>query len=283
MAKALLIAGDSKRFLDEVLLMRDFLRHEAGIADIAVIKTAYLPFWGFRRRVSRFLEKSRKEPLLILYSGHGSETKEGSGGGWQLSDSGNIFPYDELVKMLRGHPAPVLIVNDCCFAFGLAAELKKELFPPERFSVIASSGAHEVGYTGIVKRLIESWRFGLPLLGQATLQEVIRIAHVRDWREKLEDFAKLCLVDLSYFIHPKLFRAIFGGPVTLHYDKRILRTHKVEIVLEKRWGEVFDRYFCAKDPRFDSVGTICLPKVGDLVYADFLQKTRISFTCRIAE
>lgn len=261
MARAVLIAGDGKYFLEKVYIMQSFLREEVGMEDVHVLQTPYLTPKDLDKSLAHLIQHTPNEPLFLFFSGHGNEQ------GWGMNTN-DAFSYKILVQdILAKRAAPTLIVNDCCCSFSLARMLEKEGCSPELLSVIAAGGEDENVniYSGFVESIAQSWRISQSFMGRATLREVIKIAHVCDWREKLEDFAKLCAVDLLYFIHPKLFRAVFGGPVTLHYDRRIWRMYKLEVVREKRWGAVFDHYFFAKDPKFASDDTVCLPQIGDLL------------------
>lgn len=266
MARALLIAGDGLCFLKAAQAMRDFLLKETDVKDVAVVRTAYLSFWEFQEQIVAALDASQNEPLLILFCGHGGRAKRGGGpkkrkkenAGWQLSSDQEVFSYYEFACLLQGHPAPVYIMNDCCFAFGIVNELRRAGLSNKKVGVLVSSAGNRYTYLGeFVERVLRHWRVNRPLLtgNVIIVHERFRPVKTVRWREKIEDFFMKCVMDL---VPRYLFFKIFSGPVTLHEDEAVwlYTKNKKETLPEKRWGIVFDYHFFPA--RALGEGTICI-------------------------
>lgn len=266
MARGLLIAGDGLCFLKAVQTMRDFLLKETDVRDVTVVRTAYLSFQEFQSQIVAALYASQNEPLLILFCGHGGRARKASGpknprkknAGWQLSSDQEVVSYYEFACLLRGHPAPVYIMNDCCFAFGIVKELRRAGLSKKKVGVLVSSAGNRYTYTGeFVDLVLQHWRMSRPLrTGNAIIvREGVRPVKTVRWREKIGDFFMKRIMDLV----PKyLFFKIFGGPVTLHEDEAVwlYTKNKKETLPEKRWGVVFDYHFFPT--RALEGGTVCI-------------------------
>lgn len=156
MTRAIIIVGNSKRFLDEALFFKNFLE-EVGIHNTPIIETSYLGIREFTLKLSDMLEEGMRttphEPLLIVYTGHGGTT------GWSLNDT-EIFPYTTLIVLIKSYPAPVIIINSCCHSFSLAPYLERSGINKENASLIAAGDGET--YQGIIEDIIDTWKQMLP-------------------------------------------------------------------------------------------------------------------------
>lgn len=279
MAKALLIAGDGVSLLGSVELMEDFLLDEADVKDIAVVRTAYLTFQEFQDKLVSAIDAARNEPLLIVFSGHGGRAGKGNGiksglkmrkkrsAGWQLSSDRQVFSYYELACLLKDHPAPLYIVNECCFAFGIVRELRRAGISPKRCGVLAASAGNRYSYGGLIKEILNHWRKYQPLLSQGIVRERnTRLIKHLSFKEKFADLFLRPLNHAVYTISEDVFLKISSflpmpyadkkDPVfweTSKIKKRVIRAQ------EKRWGVFFDYFFFPVKTKEE--GTVCCPQV----------------------
>ncbi len=158
MSQAILIAGNCQRFSETTGDLRSFLVHESGAKVIREMRTAYGCDEFLTYRLERAFAKRTKEPLLLLYCGHGATD------GWALDDMRRL-PYERLTKLLAVGRRPVMIVNDCCHAMSLAGEFEAQKISPERVSLIAACDWDATTRGGLVDRLIACWRRGWVMQG----------------------------------------------------------------------------------------------------------------------
>ncbi len=123
---ALLIAGNSKRCLDAIQHLNDFLKSRLGFSDAVVVKTAYMASDDFDLDLKRFFSwcEDSTEPLLLAYSGHGKKDPDKKT--WSICDD-ELYPYVRLVKFyIRNYQGPVMILNDCCYSGAIIPHLEAE-------------------------------------------------------------------------------------------------------------------------------------------------------------
>ena len=159
MSNAILIAGNSSRFLDTVRDFRSYLINEQLITPrkIRILPTAYIAEEMFHYHISSAITAKTNKPLLILFCGHGNNLD------WGLDDA-RIFTYFHLAKILLSGRRPVTILNDCCDTMSIKTELETNSVSPKRLSLIAAaesgegaSGGHLVGFA------LNSWRHRRPI------------------------------------------------------------------------------------------------------------------------
>lgn len=152
MPQAILIAGDELRFSDTMMDFRRYLLNEAGIGKkrIREYRTAYLSGGIVEIALQRAAAERTKNPLIILYCGHGSKT------GWAL-DGQRRFDYSHVAKALAAVRRPVTVINDCCYAMALADAFEKHGVRKDRVSLIAASEKDETASGGLAEMVIENW------------------------------------------------------------------------------------------------------------------------------
>lgn len=152
MPQALLIAGDSKRHLLGLLALRNYLRHEAGVKDVRLIRGAYLDKREFKAVLGPLLSMETDDPLLLAYHGHGGKD------GWWFNDE-NVFNYwQDLGRRLKESPRRVLIINDCCHSRSFLKAFPRDSVLMERIGVVPSVTEDKQSSAGLVPRIIEAWR-----------------------------------------------------------------------------------------------------------------------------
>lgn len=105
-------------------------------------------------------QKSKSEPLLIYYTGHGDCNTKRTYPGWLFSDK-IVFPYEALVEALGKRTAPLIVVNDCCFSMWLATYMEK--LKCENL-LIATAPKNRIGYESVkvINEILRFWEAGKP-------------------------------------------------------------------------------------------------------------------------
>jgi hypothetical protein len=158
MPRAILIAGNARRFCDEVEDLRHYLVREAGIRkrNVHESRAAYLSRSVLEMHLTRAVMQRTKEPLLVLYSGHGGPD------GWALDDV-RTFDYRRLAGVLRTARRPVIVLNDCCHAMAMVKAFEAEGLRADRRAVIAASEEGETTTFGLVRWVTQGWRQRRPV------------------------------------------------------------------------------------------------------------------------
>ncbi len=149
MTHAVLIAGNSKEFLDEVTEFSRYLRKYA-LVSTQIIATAYMTKKRFSRKLMNIFQKKKDEPLLFVYCGHGEKT------GWKINES-NLFPYDALQGLLNFRGRETVIVNDCCYSGSLISVCRDFEDSPDDLEIIASSEENHRCVGGLLDDIEEQW------------------------------------------------------------------------------------------------------------------------------
>lgn len=158
MAHAILVAGNARRFVDSVQIFRMYLIDEQLITrkKAKIFETAYIAEGMFEYRISSAIAAKTKEPLLLLFSGHGGKF------GWSLDDA-RTFSYFKLAKMLLVGRRPVTILNDCCHAMALTEQFDSNAVLPTRLSLIAATESGETTSGGLTEIALNSWKQRRPV------------------------------------------------------------------------------------------------------------------------
>lgn len=156
MAKAILIAGDEKRFAEEVELFQEFLVQRRRMKAVYLIRTAYLESTELAKELEALVASCADEPLLFVYNGHGSRD------GWEISRGrhkpGGRLLYQRLLSILfERYPSPLLLLNDTCHAGSMIGEVAGSALSLSPVGVIASSARDKKSYPGLVAAVRQSW------------------------------------------------------------------------------------------------------------------------------
>jgi hypothetical protein len=135
-------------------IFKDFLINDLGLRkeDVFVYGVDQKRFSniGLMRMIEMADRKSRKEPLVIYYTGHGFPS------GWAFSTNVDLS-YRSLIEILNKRLAPLIVINDCCFAMSMALSLKKMKC---RHLLIGITMKNRIGYDdeGVIKEVLRFWR-----------------------------------------------------------------------------------------------------------------------------
>lgn len=272
MPSAILIAGGSKRHLDEVVFMHNFLVQNAGLSleNIELIEAAYLDQKEFAVRLENAYEKLKGyEPILLYFSGHG-----GKKGFWCLNEDFK-FSYEAVGTRLKAWNANVLFVNDCCYSYSAVPIFEKIGVGPIKVGVIASSDSDEKSYSKqLLSDLLGSWGRkevyspkqvykNVEIMGgiiRSIDEPFLRTYHLRPRWKRIFDHLKYAGLETRDLAHDIIARWIvgffrkcylisakkFGREVFIEKDPDAEKV--VETIQEsKRWGAVFDDRFFAKN------------------------------------
>ena len=112
MRKAILLAGDESCFAENIRKFRDYLVKESGVYSISMIDASEGSNETFVNKFVHAISNIGSEPTLILYNGHGLS------GSWCYR-SGVCLEYKQIAKSLSSIRAPLMIINDCCYAHSI--------------------------------------------------------------------------------------------------------------------------------------------------------------------
>lgn len=218
MSRALLIAGDEPRFLQNLLPLRRYLETERKLVDLVTLKAAILREDLLAAMATEFL-RDPEEPLLLVYSGHGLPQ------GW-VPSTNQIFPYPWLAGLIAQRRGPTLFINACCYPGAVFPVLEKGGISPMRVSVISAGPANKVTYDGMIVRIALSWQKGKPY--------VPLVGHFPKPIEIMEDDGWL-------------IRKILG--LRWHLSWAFRAVEPWNVLAECRWGKVLDHLFIAQDDK----------------------------------
>lgn len=160
MPRAAIFVGSEKRFYEKAELLEQYLLREAGLRKRAV---TLVPCWNKEPEdvlfsIRSHSTKSKKQPLLLAYIGHGYE------GGWSYGHRSPTQPlrvgYEEIGANLRTHCGPLLVMNDCCRAGRIQDQLAWVGDDKLPVSVLSACSADELSYGEMVEDIVTSWRAG---------------------------------------------------------------------------------------------------------------------------
>lgn len=161
MSRAVIVVGHELSFSEKAEDYRYYLKARAGIRSIKV-----LPGWNktddlLLGLVANQAFMAGRQPLLIVYIGHGAETGWGYGkfnaGKWMELAYARIA--DMLAVSRRG---PTLLVNDCCYAEGLARAIVDRIPNDDGYSVISASAENGWSYGMMGDDVLASWSAAKP-------------------------------------------------------------------------------------------------------------------------
>lgn len=157
MPRVIIISGDEERFHNESAYCAKFCKEELHIRSIkSIIFGAASEEDALDILDKAMFNGDTSQPLLLIYNGHGEK------GCWYYGKD-KRFQYKALCYLVRKYKSSILIINNCCYSFSLAETFIQERVPDDRVGVIASSGANEVSYTGILcPDIFKSWKAGIP-------------------------------------------------------------------------------------------------------------------------
>jgi|GEM_PF-4615339 len=153
MTHAVIIVGGSKEFDDEGKDFKRFIQ-EYGKATVTYIRAAYLSETELLQKLVKIVNLHRKEPLLLVYDGHGKE------GGWEIN-GGSFLLYKLLAVILVSREQPTVVVTDCCYSGSLISYLNFFGADWEKIEVIASTDTKHMGVSGLLADVEEQWRKGV--------------------------------------------------------------------------------------------------------------------------
>lgn len=81
----------------------------------------------------------KRQPLLIVYTGHGSTF------GWALHTF-SLLPYAIIALLVKYSPSSVVIVSHCCHSGGLVRRMNRYKVDPEKVFVVCGCKEDEVDY-----------------------------------------------------------------------------------------------------------------------------------------
>ena len=166
--KAILIAGleikkDEKKALDftkDCKKLRQYLLKKVRLEkkDIHFFspkRILNIKLRGLLNKMDRIISRNSREPLLVYYSGHGLSKM------LSLYEINNrrvksySLHFSRLLKALRGHNAPMIVVSDTCFAMSLKHHLEG-LQRPWMLIGLAPEGQYG-DEDGVLSQIIRSW------------------------------------------------------------------------------------------------------------------------------
>lgn len=237
MARAVIVAGNSKRFLDQAKQLRSFLK-DSGVEALPIIRSAYeTPNKVTSVIVQETRRRFRKEnPLLVAYLGHGNKH------GWALNDD-NSLEYSGLVKVLAQSKCPVLVINDCCHAGALIDELTAAKVDDAKVGAIASISADQACYPGLTDEILNAWEKNVEYQPHTVTETICVLGKMERPRE----------IVVNRWAH---FSSIVGNGLTLGKIKIVPKKIFVVFPRERanqdyeevqidplRWGAPLDTHF----------------------------------------
>lgn len=164
MTHAIIVVGGSKRFDDEGKKFKRFIR-EGRKATVSYIPTAYLSETELLRKLVKIMNLHRKEPLLLVYTGHAKE------GGWQIND-GSFLIYKILAVMIVSREQPTVVATDCCYAGSLISYLNFFGADWAKLEVVAAVDDKHTSVGGLLLDIEEQWRSSVDFVpGFKTVRE----------------------------------------------------------------------------------------------------------------
>ncbi len=247
MVNAILIAGNGRRFLDDIRAMRGYLQKHVEIRERLVFKAAYasaseLLEW-FEGAIGRLAVKDI--PLLLMYAGHGGKT------GWWANDTDEAG-YQTLAPLFKLYRGPIVFINMCCYGLSVKIYLEKCGLAGDRLGVIGSASEDEEGST-FAEYLIDDWRArrsfipGRPI---PLIREVLGLEVLASPEEQKRAELRSRALSRLHTKFPKDFpcaeyETIFGWreTVTRIPAGEISHPHTRKC---RRWGAELDHYFFPK-------------------------------------
>ncbi len=192
MSRAVIVVGHELQAHEEAQSFEYFLHVRAGIKLVKQISA-----WNKTDSLLLGLIANQgylagRQPLLIVYIGHGSE--DGWAYGKHDADTWLELPYARLVDALGlCRKGPTLVVNDCCHAAALAAALcgQDDAFP--EVGVISASSANGATYNGHIGATVQAaWSERKPFVPPVSEPESGKLSQQCRWGPELDHhfFAK---------------------------------------------------------------------------------------------
>ncbi|MDO8443275.1 MAG: caspase family protein [bacterium] len=165
--KAILISGLEKKtnkqvqyFAKDCKRLRRYLLKKVGLKqkDISFFspkRILNIKLKGLLSKVGKIVSKNSSEPLLVYYSGHGLSKM------WSLYEINDrrvksySLCFTRLMKVLKNHNAPLIVVADTCFAMSLKRHME-ELRCQWMLIGLAPEGQYG-DEAGVLGQVIESW------------------------------------------------------------------------------------------------------------------------------
>ncbi len=222
MPRVIIISGDEERFHDESAYCAKFCKDELRIRTIkSIVLGTALEEDALEILDKAMFNGDTSQPLLLIYNGHGEK------GCWYYSKD-KRFQYKVLCYLVKRYKSSVLIINNCCYSFSLAETFIKEGVSAERVGVIASSGANELSYTGILcPDIFNSWKAGIPYRIKSF--EQYAVAESAGMSTNISYFAKYLWAKLIFTLSKK-------------FNENLSTLFK-----PNRWGEESDHCFFKSD------------------------------------
>lgn len=232
MPRVIIISGDEKMFFKDSEYCEVFCRKELSISPVHICPGVMLE-GDFLKMLDDVITKGDiSQTLLLIYNGHGEK------GFWSYSE-GRRFSYEAIAYLVKKHKSPILIINNCCYSFSLVDVFVKERVQINRVGVIASAGADEISYVGILcQDIFKSWKAGIPYRIKSFDQWVLGAT---DNIDEPNSLSKIIFFGLRYW------RAKFIFTIS-----RLCNSNFSTIFRSERWGEELDHYFYKPDKFWES-------------------------------
>lgn len=200
--KAILIAGLEEKtnknlrildFTKDCEKLRRYLIRKVGLKkkDISFFDPKCIlniKLKGLLNKMSKIVFRNSNEPFLVYYSGHGLSKM------WSLYEinDGRVKSYSlrftRLMKALKDHNAPLIVVADTCFAMSLKRYMEKLRC---QWMLIGLAPEGQYGNeTGVLDQVIGSWLKRRPTDPKYNIGKRL----VRSFKVKRYDQTKSCLL-----------------------------------------------------------------------------------------
>lgn len=211
MTNACMVVGNSYQSLKSSESFGAYLTARAGVDAIDWIKAGYISADECLLRLRGIFESAAGVPMLLYYNGHGGKL------GWGISD-GIIVGYRDIAKIILEYSGQVLVVNDCCYAHGLADALEAQNADTTgRVGVLAASRSNRYTYgSSFTDTVLADWEYG-----KVYRTKLVREKQICRWTPKSDG----------------------------SHTEQLSRARRMNVRRDRRrWGAVLDYHFLSQSP-----------------------------------